>query len=48
MRTGGTEVLLIDGTEKELMVPFAEVICIEVDVKAKRIVVDPPEGLLEL
>ncbi len=47
MRTGGTEVLLIDGPEKELMIPFAEAICIEVDVKGKRIVVDPPEGLLE-
>jgi 16S rRNA processing protein RimM len=47
MRTGGTEVLLIDGAEKELMVPFAEAICIEIDVEAKRIIVDPPEGLLE-
>jgi len=47
LRTGGTEVLLIDGDEKELMVPFAESICVEVDVTAKRIVVDPPDGLLE-
>ncbi len=47
MRTGGTEVLLIDGIEKELMVPFAETICIKVDVEGKRILVDPPEGLLE-
>lgn len=47
MRTGGTEVLLIDGPEKELMIPFAESICVEVDIENKRIVVDPPEGLLE-
>jgi 16S rRNA processing protein RimM len=47
MRTGGTEVLIIDGIDKEFMVPFAEAICIEVDVDGKRIVVDPPEGLLE-
>jgi 16S rRNA processing protein RimM len=47
MRTGGTEVLLIDGIEKELMVPFAEAICVEVDVDEKRIVVDAPEGLLD-
>ena len=47
MRTGGTEVLLINGPEKELMVPFAEAICVEVNVEKKRIVVDPPEGLLE-
>ena len=47
MRTGGTEVLLVDGADKELMIPFAEAICLEVDVEGKRIVVDPPEGLLE-
>lgn len=47
MRTGGTEVLLIDGPEKEMMVPFAESICVDVDIEKKRIVVDPPEGLLE-
>ncbi len=47
MRTGGTEVLIIDGAERELMIPFAESICTEVDVENKRIIVDPPEGLLE-
>lgn len=48
MRTGGTDVLMIDGHDRELMVPFAEAICIEVDVERKLIVVDPPEGLLDL
>lgn len=47
MRTGGTEVLIIDGSAKELMVPFAEAICIKVDIEGKRIIIDPPEGLLE-
>lgn len=47
MRTGGTEVLLIDGFEKELMVPFAEAICTEVDIEKKVIKVDPPDGLLD-
>lgn len=46
MRTGGTEVLVIEG-EKEYLIPFAESICTEVDIENKRIVVDPPEGLLE-
>ena len=46
MRTGGTEVLIVQG-EKEYMIPFAEAICTEVDVENKRIVIDPPEGLLE-
>lgn len=47
MRTGGTELLVIDGAERELLVPFAESICVDVDVEKKRIVIDPPEGLLE-
>ncbi len=47
MRTGGTEILIIRGGEKEFLVPFAEAICVEVDIENKRIVVDPPEGLLE-
>lgn len=46
MRTGGTENLVVDG-EREYLIPFAESICIEVDVEKKRIVVDPPHGLLE-
>ena len=46
MRTGGTEVLVIEG-EREYLVPFAASICIEVDIENKRIVVDPPDGLLE-
>lgn len=47
MRTGGTELLVVDGEEKEYLIPFAEAICLEVDVEAKKIVIDPPEGLLE-
>jgi 16S rRNA processing protein RimM len=47
LRTGGTEVLIIDGDDKEVMVPFAETICVEVDIDGKRIVIDPPEGLLD-
>jgi 16S rRNA processing protein RimM len=46
MRTGATEILVVDG-EKEYLIPFAESICTEVDVENKVIVIDPPEGLLE-
>ena len=46
LRTGGTEILVIEG-EREYLVPFAESICTEVDIENKRIVIDPPEGLLE-
>jgi 16S rRNA processing protein RimM len=47
MRTGGTEILIIEGAEKEYLVPFAESICVEVDIENKLIRIDPPEGLLE-
>ena len=47
MRTGGTEVLIVANLEKEFLIPFAETICVEVDVERKFIVIDPPEGLLD-
>ncbi|HMJ09387.1 MAG TPA: ribosome maturation factor RimM [Pyrinomonadaceae bacterium] len=47
MRTGGTEILVVAGEEKEYLIPFAEAICIEVDIENKVIRVDPPEGLLD-
>ena len=47
MRTGGTENLVVDGDGREYLIPFAESICTEVDVEAKLIRVDLPEGLLE-
>ena len=46
MRTGGTELLVVEG-ERELLIPFADAICPEVDIEKKLILVDPPEGLLE-
>ena len=47
MRTGGTEILVIDGQEKEILIPFAAAICPEVDIENKLIQVDPPEGLID-
>jgi 16S rRNA processing protein RimM len=47
MRTGGTEILEVKGIDKGFLVPFAESICTEVDVENKRIVIDPPDGLLD-
>lgn len=47
MRTGGTEILVVEDGTREFLIPFAEAICPEVDIENKRIVVDPPEGLLE-
>lgn len=47
MRTGGTENLAVSGADKEYLIPFAEAICIEVDIEKKIIRIDPPEGLLD-
>ena len=37
MRTGGTEILVVEGAEKEYLIPFAETICVEVDIENKLI-----------
>jgi len=49
MRTGGTEVLVVDSAEekRDYLIPFANEICVEVDTEKRLIRVDLPEGLLE-
>src|SRR5690349_14776658 len=39
--------LVIDGAAGEVLVPLVADICVEVDVAGRRIVVNPPEGLIE-
>ncbi len=50
MRTGGVELLMVvdQQTGRDYLVPMAESIIIEIDPVRKLIVVDPPEGLLDL
>ena len=49
LRTGGAEILVVtDNSGKERLIPLAESIVVEVDPVRKTIVVDPPEGLLDL
>jgi 16S rRNA processing protein RimM len=49
MRTGGTDLLVVEAAEKrEILIPFVDEICTEVDVDARRITINPPAGLLEL
>jgi 16S rRNA processing protein RimM len=49
LKTGGTEILLIAaGNANEVMVPLAESIVVKIDTAGKQIVIDPPEGLLDL
>jgi 16S rRNA processing protein RimM len=40
--------LVVDGDGGEVLIPLVAAICTEVDPVAKRIVIDPPEGLLEV
>jgi len=50
LHTGGEAPVLVirDEAERENLVPLAESICVEIDVAAKLIRVDAPEGLLEV
>ena len=46
--TVGTPVLVVAGETGEVMIPLAEEICRSVDPAGKRIVIDPPAGLIDL
>lgn len=47
---GGAPLLVLEPEtgKEEVYVPFNRTICLEIDVRAKRIVIDPPDGLLDL
>lgn len=44
---GGSR-LVVDGERGEILIPLASEICVDIDVAAKRVVIEPPEGLLDL
>jgi 16S rRNA processing protein RimM len=49
IKTGGAEILVIaDDSGKEQLVPLAAEIVVKVDTAARVILIDPPEGLLDL
>ena len=49
MRTGGVELLVVDdAAQHEYLIPMAGDIVLNIDILGKKIVIDPPEGLLEL
>lgn len=49
METAEVPVLVVEGEEaEEVLIPFARAICPVVDSTAKLILVNPPEGLLDL
>ena len=49
LRTGGVELLVVDdGGQHEHLIPMVGDIVVNVDIPGKKILIDPPEGLLEL
>ena len=49
LRTGGVSLLSVsEGAEREILIPMAESIVVQIDIEKRQIVIDPPEGLLEL
>ncbi|HVQ38490.1 MAG TPA: ribosome maturation factor RimM [Pyrinomonadaceae bacterium] len=49
MRTGGVELLVVeDEARREHLIPMAESIVVRIDLSSRKILIDPPEGLLDL
>jgi 16S rRNA processing protein RimM len=40
--------LVVDGARGEVLIPLVTDICVSIDIAARRIVIDPPEGLIDL
>jgi len=48
LETGGSVLLVVRRGDREVYIPFAEGILVKVDPEAGEIIIDPPDGLLEL
>lgn len=46
--SGGGSCLVVDGTGGEILIPLVTAICRTIDVAGKQIVIEAPEGLLDL
>lgn len=46
----GSDLLVVtaESGDREVLIPFVRTICVELDMVNKRLVIDPPEGLLDL
>jgi 16S rRNA processing protein RimM len=45
---GSAPLLVVTDGRQDVLIPLADAICIRIDPAARRIVIDPPEGLLEV
>ena len=48
LKTGGTDIFLVRGEEKEYMLPASKEIITEIDIGEMQIIVEPVPGLLDL
>ena len=48
LRISGNNQLVVKGPDKEFLIPAVESICTRISIKKKQIIVDPPEGLMDL
>lgn len=44
----GNDLLVVEKGHREILIPFTKSICIELNLKKREIMIDPPDGLLEL
>ena len=42
------DLLVVEKEERKMLIPFTEAICIGVDLGKREIIIDPPDGLLDL
>jgi len=42
------DLLVITKENKEVLIPFSKSICLEINLRRKEIIIDPPEGLLDV
>jgi 16S rRNA processing protein RimM len=48
LRIAGNSQLVVKGSGREYLIPAVEDICIRISIEEKQILVDPPEGLMDL
>jgi 16S rRNA processing protein RimM len=49
LRTGGVELLVVDDESgREHLIPLVQTIVVRIDMSRKEVLIDPPEGLLDL
>ncbi|TET20263.1 MAG: 16S rRNA processing protein RimM [Candidatus Aminicenantes bacterium] len=42
------DLLVVEKGSREILIPFSKSICLEVNIKKREVIIDPPEGLLDL